>query len=72
MTFVTDHESGLYCDERCAEADNADTSQLETYTTEKLLKAENDDRLWYDGDNFRMPQFGHTCNNEDCGAILWE
>tara|TARA_Y100000389_G_scaffold92595_1_gene89354 strand:+ start:14318 stop:14560 length:243 start_codon:yes stop_codon:yes gene_type:complete len=80
MTFVTDHASGLYCDRRCAEADNADTSQLERYTPEKLLSAKclDDDRLWYDDDNgsglpsIRMPQFGHCCNNDDCGAILWE
>ncbi len=77
MTFVTDHESGIYCDRRCAEADNAD-GKLERYTAEKLIAAIDDDRLWYDDDclggsgNRRMPQFGHTCNADDCGAILWE
>ena len=70
--FVTDHLSGLYCDKRCAEADNAELDQLETYTAKQLLSAIDDDRLWYDDDGRRMPQFGHTCNADDCGAILWE
>lgn len=76
--FVTDHECGLYCDHWCATDDNASPEQLEVYTREKLLAAIDDDRLWYDDDclggsgNRRMPQFGHTCNADDCGAILWE